>query len=148
MERGRLPQPLAADPAVPSLAVMDPRRTSELRPQGVVWDTQAALIEGVATAQPGEWVRGRGLAVIALGTCPSPGDSRLEGMRSLKRNGLRILCYEEGSQSWPLGKRCEVFLAGASSLLDSAKGEFPQDLRRNIMQLVRDEGVRQDEHAR
>jgi len=56
------------------------------------------------------------LAVVALGTWPSPGDLDLEATRSLKRNGFRVICYEDGAPSWPLSLRCQLLLAGSSWL--------------------------------
>jgi DNA-binding NtrC family response regulator len=88
------------------------------------------------------------LAVVALGACSSPGALCLEGIRSLKRKGFKIICYEEGVQSWPLSIRCQVLLAGAAWLLDSAKAEFPEELRRILGQLLRGKTSRRDEEER
>jgi transcriptional regulator with PAS, ATPase and Fis domain len=72
----------------------------------------------------------------------------LEGIRGLKLKGLRIICYEEGVQSWPLSIRCQVLLAGSLWLLDSAQAEFPHELRRLLVQLLRAEAGRQEEEER
>jgi transcriptional regulator with PAS, ATPase and Fis domain len=91
---------------------------------------------------------GCNLAIIALEACLAPDAVGLEGIRSLKRKGFRVICYEERAQSWPLSKRCEVLLAGALSLLDSATREFAQQLQHYLAQLLRIETGRQDEEAR
>jgi len=83
--------------------------------------------------------------MIALEACVTPDEIGLEGIRSLKRKGFRVICYEERAQSWPLSKRCEVLLAGALSLLDSATREFAQHLQHYLAQLLRVEIGRQDE---
>jgi hypothetical protein len=82
-------------------------------------------VDGLSAIPPVEFSRRCNLAVVALGACPSPGALCLEGIRRLKQKGFRIICYEEGVQSWPLSLRCQVLLAGASWLLDSAKAGFP-----------------------
>lgn len=85
------------------------------------------------------------LAVVALGACQSPGDISLQVIRSLQQKGFRVISYEEGAQSWPLGKRCHVLLAGSLWLLDSGKAEFGQDLRRTLAQLLQADAARRDE---
>jgi hypothetical protein len=79
------------------------------------------------------------LAVIALGAYPSLGTLGLENIRGLKRHGFRVICHAEGMQSWPLGIRRQIFLAGASWLVDSAKPEFSQELRRLPAQVLQAE---------
>jgi DNA-binding NtrC family response regulator len=69
----------------------------------------------------------------------------LEDIRSLKRKGFHVICYKEGLQSWPLSKRSEVLLAGASLFLDSAKREFGQDLQHHLAHLLQVEAERQDD---
>jgi hypothetical protein len=155
----------APSAGAPPLADLDPPNKSEPEWTVLMWDgrqSRLQLINRIACecgAQP-RWVEGLpaipqvefsrrcNLAVVALGSCPSPGDPCLEGIRSLKRKGFRIICYEEGVQSWPLSLRCQVLLAGASWLLDSAKVEFPQELRCLLVQLLQAEARRRDEEER
>lgn len=47
-------------------------------------------------------------------------------MRELASSGCPVLAYEDGASEWGLGTRCEVFLAGAGHLLDSAAPDFPE----------------------
>ncbi len=88
------------------------------------------------------------LAVVALGTCPSPGDLDLEAIRSLKRKGFRVICYEDGAPFWPLSLRCQLLLAGSAWLLDSAKAEFAQELGGLLTQLLQAHTRRRDEEER
>jgi Sigma-54 interaction domain len=82
------------------------------------------------------------LALVALGACPSPGDPSLETIQSLTRKGFKVICYENGAESWSLGARCLVLLAGASYLLDSAAMEFLHELRRSLAHLLQGEAQR------
>lgn len=142
-----------------SLNKSDPQRTV------IVWDSRGSrhqLISRVVSAcgarprwvddflaiQQVELSQGCSLAVVALGACPSPDDLGLEIIRSLKRKGFKVISYEEGAQSWPLGIHCHVLLAGSLWLLDSAKGEFAQELQRILAQLLRAETERQEEENR
>jgi transcriptional regulator with PAS, ATPase and Fis domain len=91
---------------------------------------------------------GWNLAIIALKACLASDETDLEEIRSLKRKGFRVICYGERVHTWPLSKRCEILLAGALSLLDSARREFAQHLQHYLAQLLRAEAGRQDEEAR
>ena len=118
----------------------------------VISSLQVALelcrVEGFSAIRHVEYRDGCHLAVVALEACPAPGEIGLEGIRSLKRKGFRVICYEEDAQSWPLSKHCEVLLAGASLFLDSARREFGQDLQRHLAQLLQVEAGGQDDEAR
>ena len=105
-------------------------------------------IEAAATIPQNVLSYSCNLAVVALGSDPLPGNLDLENIRSLQRQGLRVICYGEGVQSWPLGIRCQVLLAGSSWLLDSAKAEFAQELQRLLAQLLQAESRRRDEESR
>jgi transcriptional regulator with GAF, ATPase, and Fis domain len=80
--------------------------------------------------------------VIALGTCPLPGDHGLEVIRNLKQKGFTVISCEDGALSWPIGARCRALLAGASWILDSAKAEFAAELRNILERSARAEAVR------
>jgi hypothetical protein len=60
------------------------------------------------------------LALVAVGSPPAPGCLVLHVLQQLKRQRVTILCYEDGVQAWPLGVRCQVLLAGAARVFDSA----------------------------
>src|SRR5262249_17837581 len=61
----------------------------------------------------------------------------------------KIISYEDGAHSWPLGMRCQALLAGAAWLLDSAKVDFTQKLRDLLGQLLQAETKsRKEEESR
>jgi transcriptional regulator with PAS, ATPase and Fis domain len=154
-----------ADSYVPSPRTPDPLHTSNPRWNIMLWDprpsrfqlvshiiaasgARVCRVEGFAAIRRVESRDGCPLAVVALEACPAPGEIGLEGIRSLKRKGFRVICYEEDAQSWPLSKHCEVLLVGASLCLDSARREFGQDLQRHLAQLLRVAAGGQDDEAR
>jgi transcriptional regulator with GAF, ATPase, and Fis domain len=47
-----------------------------------------------------------------------------------------ILCYADGADNWPLGRRCEPLLAGAQALLDSTKLRFSEDVAGWVRRLL------------
>ena len=129
--------------------IADPRphQTSQSQPTVLLWDPRPSRRQFVARliAECGVSLRCSNevsaiahiecsgvctFAVVALGACPSLDDIGLETIRGLKRRGVRVLCYEDGTQSWPLSIRCQLLLAGSSWLLDSTQAEFAQELRR------------------
>ena len=89
-----------------------------------------------------------GIALVALGTCPSPGDLGLEIIRTLKQKGFKIICYENGAHTWPLGIQCYALLAGSLKLLDSASTEFAAELSRLLAQLLHTEVARRTEEEK
>ncbi len=88
------------------------------------------------------------LLVAALGVRPGPGDGCLELIRTLRQKGFKVLSYEDGAESWPLGVRCRVLLAGALCLLDAASQRFMEELRDHLTQLLRAETRRRAAQAR
>ena len=82
------------------------------------------------------------LAMIGLGACPSPRDRNLETIQSLERKGFKVISYEDGAESWSLGTRCLVLLAGSACLLDSAVQGFTHELRRSLAHLLQGEAQR------
>jgi transcriptional regulator with PAS, ATPase and Fis domain len=105
-------------------------------------------VESVPAIQRVEFSQRCPLAVVALGSCPSPDDIGLEIIRSLKRKGFKVISYEEGAQSWSLSARCQVLLAGSLWLLDSAKAGFAEALQRILAELLREEAERLGEEDR
>jgi two-component system, NtrC family, response regulator len=152
----------APDSVVPCPPDPDSQRTSV--PQGTVllWDPQSSRRQLVRRHIEACGVRLRciedasallrvkrsgdfTIAVVALEGVPSPGDPSLEGMLRLTRQGFRVICYEDGAQSWPLSVRCQLLLAGSSWLLDSTNAEFASELRCLLTQLLQAEVGRRDE---
>ena len=106
------------------------------------WIEPAALLSDV------EGLPSSGLAVVAPGGRPSPGNPGLDAIGALTRSGLTVICYEDGAQAWPLGDQCRALLAGASALLDSGKPEFGQELRRLLIRFLRAAATRSAEEER
>jgi DNA-binding NtrC family response regulator len=144
------PDPLHAPDPRWNIMVWDPRPSRFQLVSHVIsaCGARACRVEGFSAIRQVEYRDGCHLAVVALEACPAPGEIALEGIRSLKHKGFRVICYEEDAQSWPLSKHCEVLLAGASVLLDSAKPEFGQELRRHLAHLLQIEAGRQGEEMR
>jgi two-component system, NtrC family, response regulator PilR len=82
------------------------------------------------------------IALVALGASPSPADLGLEVIRTLKQKGFKIICYEDGAHTWPLGIQCQPLLAGSLKLLDSANVDFAAELGRLLAQLLHAEVAR------
>jgi len=86
-----------------------------------------------------------GIVLVALDECPEA-DTPLAGqIRTLRRAGLVVVCYGDGVSLWPLGRRCQLLLAGALDLLDSGQAEFPSVLARTLTRLVGAEAYRRAE---
>jgi transcriptional regulator with GAF, ATPase, and Fis domain len=140
----------------------DPPHTPDSDRTIIIWDHQRSrprLISRVAeacgvrpcwvnkfaTLEQVECGHGCSIAVVALGTCPAPGDPALKVIRHLKQKGFTIISYEEGAQVWPLGVRCRALLAGASWVLDSATAEFTHGLHDILARCVDAEANRRTE---
>jgi transcriptional regulator with GAF, ATPase, and Fis domain len=89
------------------------------------------------------------LAVVALEACPSPGDREVDMIRGLQQKGFSsVICYADGAPSWPLRVRCQLLVAGASWLLDSATAEFTRELQRLLTHLLQAAASRRDDEHR
>lgn len=86
-----------------------------------------------------------GIILIALNECPEAGTPLAGQIGALRRGGLVVVCYGDGVRLWPLGRRCQLLLAGALDLLDSGQAEFPQELARTLTRLVSAEAHRRVE---
>jgi transcriptional regulator with GAF, ATPase, and Fis domain len=109
---------------------------------------QARWVESVQAIRRVETSQRCNLAVVALGACPSPDDIGLEVVRTLKRKGFKVISYEEGAESWSLGVRCQVLLAGSLRLLDSSETRFAEAFQSILAQLLRAEAERLSEEDR
>lgn len=105
-------------------------------------------VEGLSAIQEVEFSFRCSIAMVALGARPSPGHLGLEVIRALKQKGFKVISYEEGVQFWSLGVQCQALLAGAMWLLDSAKPEFSEELKRLLAKLLRAEAERRDEEQK
>ena len=165
MERRQAHSRLDPDPGGPPQADRFPWGESE-RPWRVLVsdpDPSRRLLAGRVIAECGaepRWIEpaarlsdvdglpSSGLAVVAPGGRPSPGNPGLDAIGALTRSGLTVICYEDGAQAWPLGVQCRALLAGASALLDSGKPEFGQELRRVLIRFLQATATRSAEEER
>ncbi|MDQ3804748.1 MAG: sigma-54 dependent transcriptional regulator [Acidobacteriota bacterium] len=80
-----------------------------------------------------------GIALLALDPSPGGPPPALSHLALLKRRSLLVACYADGVRSLPLGRRCEVLLAGAAEFLDSGLPAFERELRAWLARRVRAE---------
>lgn len=155
-------------PELRSELLSDPRRalrSSDYSLSVIAWDrgrshlhlitrlcaecaASAHCIESLSAAQEVECSPYRSIAIVGLGKCPSPDDLGLEIIRTLKRKGFKIICYEDGAHTWPLGRQCHPLLAGALKLLDSANPDFASELSRLLAELLHAEVTRRADEER
>jgi|ERR1043166_5207749 transcriptional regulator with GAF, ATPase, and Fis domain len=87
-------------------------------------------------------------ALVGLPASPDPDFFRLNEIRSLVDSGLLVMCYADGVRAWPLRSRCDVLLAGAFNLFDSASSNFADELNDLLSEVVRLQVGRRSEEAR
>jgi two-component system response regulator PilR (NtrC family) len=75
-------------------------------------------------------------ALVALHEQPENSSPCLSAISHFKGLGLKVIAYEKGLDSWPVGARCRALLAGSKYLLDSADGKFRQILRTTLSDLL------------
>ena len=131
-------------PPPPSVIVCDPKGTRHHLINQVVSECGAKprWVDDVIVIRQIEASCVCNLAIVGLGGCPSPGDDSLETIHSLRREGFKVISYEDGAESWSLGTRCLALLAGSSFLLDSAAMEFIPELGRSLTHLLEGEAQR------
>ena len=87
------------------------------------------------------------IALVGFADCPAANSPALNEVRALVNSGLIVMCYADHVRTWPLRTRCNVLLAGAFMLFDSAEPEFSQDLNRALTEVLRLQRGRRDEEA-
>jgi two-component system response regulator HydG len=91
-----------------------------------------------------------GTAVVAIGRVASddPTPSRL--IRTFSEKGFTVIACTDGAGALPLAARCQLYLAGCVSLLDSADAAFHEELERTLARLVAQasHSGAEDEHLR
>jgi transcriptional regulator with GAF, ATPase, and Fis domain len=106
---------------------------------------QANRVESLSVIQDTEFSLACTIALVGLGARPSADNLSLEVIRTLKKKGFKILCYEDGAHAWPLSTQCHPLLAGSLRLLDSANAEFGAELGRLLKQLLQAQVARRSE---
>ncbi len=79
------------------------------------------------------------IVVMGIENHLAPEHPIFDVLRSLREKGTKVVCYGEGAEHWPVAYCCEILLAGASCLLDSAKPEFLEELRKYLSVLITEE---------
>src|SRR5262245_59078910 len=85
------------------------------------------------------------IIVIGIGGAVDRPD--LDVIRSLKEGGAKVICYQDDFPLYPLRLRCEVLLAGALDLLDSAQDGFASEIQNLIGKVLETERRRVEEGA-
>jgi len=75
-------------------------------------------------------------AVVALGPYQTDEALTSKVIGRMKQAGLTVIAHERGAQSWSVGLRCRVLLAGASCVLDSDESGFSRELRRVMTEVM------------
>src|SRR5919205_199054 len=75
------------------------------------------------------------IVLVAVDVGPEACDALAARVGALRGAGLVVVCYGDGVLRWPLGRRCQILLAGALDLLDSARAEFADELARTLTRL-------------
>jgi transcriptional regulator with PAS, ATPase and Fis domain len=88
------------------------------------------------------------IALIGFAACHAANSPALNTVRALVNSGLFVMCYADHVRTWPLSKRCNVLLAGALTLFDSAEPEFPQELKKALAEVLRLQSGKRNEEAR
>jgi DNA-binding NtrC family response regulator len=66
----------------------------------------------------------------------------------LRQTRLPCVAYAAGAASWPVARRCEFLLAGATALLDSSSPHFAAELQAHLRQIVEQDRERSAADAR
>jgi len=85
------------------------------------------------------------IIVIGIGGAVDRPD--LDVIRSLKEGGAKVICYQDDFPLYPLRLRCEVLLAGALDLLDSAQDGFASEIQNLIGKVLETERRTTEEKA-
>ncbi|HMJ26409.1 MAG TPA: sigma 54-interacting transcriptional regulator, partial [Pyrinomonadaceae bacterium] len=88
------------------------------------------------------------VALIGFADCPAANSPALNEVRALVNSGLIVMCYADHVRTWSLRGRCNVLLAGAFTLFDSAVPEFSQELNCALTEVLRLQRGRRAEEAR
>ena len=86
--------------------------------------------------------------VAALGIGCEADSAELSALRDLKRHGMQILAYGEGTESWSVKIKCLSLLAGATQLLDSSGANFDHQFKSALADLLSAEVEKHEEAQR
>jgi DNA-binding NtrC family response regulator len=83
--------------------------------------------------------------VAALGISCEPDRMGMRALRDLKRQGIEIIAYGDGTESWPVKLKCLSLLAGATQLLDSGNANFDGQFKGALTHVLGAEAKKQEE---
>ena len=106
-----------------------PKRADDAFPVAKLWPSQCFV------------------ALVGLDDCPAPNSPVLNEVRALVNSGLIVMSYADHLRRWSLRGRCNVLLAGAFTLFDSAAPEFFAELKDCLAEVLRLQSSRCDEEA-
>src|SRR5215813_7157305 len=75
--------------------------------------------------------------VALVGLAREANPQTLPQIRALVNSGLAVICYADHIRTWSLKRRCNLLLAGALTLFDSALPEFAAELKRSLIEVLR-----------
>ena len=90
-------------------------------------------------------IRSCACCVAALGISCEPDGAGLRVLRELKRRGIAVVAYGDGTESWSVKRKCLSLLAGATQLVDSSGANFDDQFNEAVTQLVSAEAKKQEE---
>ena len=135
----------AKDGQLVSVLDDDPARLERIKRTLAPFETAFEKLDNISLKPEAGFPSRSSLVLVALNGSVSANQEILEGVRRLKSRELKVVCYGDRTDAWPLGQRCGVLVAGACTLLDSAKQGFDEELRRAVEKLLRDERAKRGE---
>jgi DNA-binding NtrC family response regulator len=87
------------------------------------------------------------VAVLAAGGLEG-GRPSATAARHLRERGFTVIAYQDDANTAPLAARCGLFLAGCTTLLDSAAGNFLQELKQQLLAAICDAAQKSEEERR
>lgn len=131
-----------------TVLVVDPRPARRARVEGAVTAARARVVhawEEVASVAGSDAAT---VALVAVGTTSGETPSGVAQVRRLRHQGIPVLAYDDDVTRWPLRTRCQLLLAGALHVLDSATPGFVDELGGRLGQVLAIEGARRAEQDR
>jgi transcriptional regulator with GAF, ATPase, and Fis domain len=83
--------------------------------------------------------------VAALGISCEPDCAGFRALRDLKRQGIEVVAYGDGAESWSVKLKCLSLLAGATQLLDSGGANFERQFKDALADVLSAEAKKQEE---
>lgn len=133
--RNDAPKYLESAAARSSIFVVDGNPDRKRLLNTVLSDSPAELVflDNSSTAAAVRCLRPDAIVLVAL---DSESNAALQIVQTFRSSCRAILCYADGTDDWPLGRRCESLLAGAHAVLDSTKLRFGKEVAEWVRHLL------------